>query len=202
MTALLARTRLLAAPLLIGVVGFALTARAPEPTAPYYGIIFNAPANVYLNRTFTPTATATSGLPVTLTLDATSTACSFVGGVIAFETIGNCVINANQAGNENFAPARQVQRTIAVRECPTLRPGIWTGPAGTSANVSVDGSTFFGSVDLSALGFGVQSFGGIVTCEVVRMTFNGTPLVGTLSFDGRVLASNYSGIDIVLNAPA
>ena len=34
------------------------------------------------------------------------------------------------------------------------------------------------------------------------MTFNGTPISGILTYDGRVLSSNYNGIDIVLNAPA
>jgi hypothetical protein len=41
-----------------------------------------------------------------------------------------------------------------------------------------------------------------VACEVVSGSFNGTPLTGILSFDGRILSSTYSGISIVLNAPA
>ena len=49
---------------------------------------------------------------------------------------------------------------------------------------------------------GSVSFNGLVSCEIVNMTFNGTPLQGTLSYDGKVLASNYNGLDIVLNAPA
>ena len=51
------------------------------------------------------------------------------------------------------------------------------------------------------MGFGVQLFGGSVSCEVVNMTFNGTPLTGVLSPDGSTLSSNYQGIDITLVAP-
>ncbi|MCX6526214.1 MAG: hypothetical protein NTX58_15860 [Actinobacteria bacterium] len=202
MTALTAPKRFLAAIFIFGALGMTAAACAPAPTAPYYGISFKAPANAYVNRTFTPTPTATSGLPVTLTLDATSTACTLIGGVVTFQTVGPCVINANQPGNETFAAARQVQRTITVRDCPVLRSGLWTGPSGTSATVNVLGTNFSGSVNLTSLGFGVQSFGGSVACEVVSGSFNGTPLTGILSFDGRVLTSNYSGISIVLNAPA
>ncbi len=198
---LFTRTRAIAL-LLFGTAALLATACVPEPTTPYYGIIFNAPGNVYVYRTYTPKATATSGLPVTLTLDASSTACELNEGVLYFARTGPCVVNANQAGDATNPAAKQVQRTLMVRECPALRSGVWSGPGGTTANVLVDGTTFTGSANLTALGFGTVSFNGIVSCEVVNMTFNGTPLVGTLTYDGKVLSSNYSGIDIVLNAPA
>ena len=198
---LLTRTRAIAL-LLVGAAGLLATACVPEPTTPYYGIIFNAPANVYVYRTYTPQATATSGLPVTLTLDASSTACELNEGVLYFARTGPCVVNANQAGDATNPPAKQVQRTLMVRECPPLIPGTWTTPLGATANIQVSGTTFSGTADLTGLGFGTVSFSGLVSCEVVNMTFNGTPLQGTLSFDGKVLASNYNGIDIVLNAPA
>jgi len=195
------RTRTLVAPLLIGLLGLVAVACAPPP-APYYGIIFNPPAIGYLGNQYTPTATATSGLPVSLALDPSSTGCSFVGGVLTFDALGSCVINANQPGDATHAAAAQVQRTINVYNCPPLRPGIWTGPLGLSANVDVFGSSFYGTIDLSSMGFGVQVFQGSTSCEVVNMTFNTTPLTGVLSYDGSTLSSNYSGIDIVLHAPA
>ncbi len=65
--------------------------------------------------TYTPTATATSGLTVALTIDATSSAvCSISGGVVSFIATGNCVIDANQAGNGSYNAAPQVQQTFAV----------------------------------------------------------------------------------------
>lgn len=195
------RVRGAAAPLLIGLIALVSAACAPQPP-PYSGIIFNAPSIGYVGKQFTPTARSTSGLPVTLSLDATSTGCSFVGGVVTYEAVGTCVINANQPGDGTTPADPQVQRKIRVYECPPLRSGIWTGPLGLSANVVVSGSTFTGTVDLSSLGYGVQSFGGTVNCEVASMTFNATPLTGVLSPDGSTLSSTYQGIAIVLNAPA
>jgi len=65
--------------------------------------------------TYTPTATATSGLAVTLTIDASaSSVCSISGGVVSFQTVGTCVIDANQAGNANWNAAPQVQQSFTV----------------------------------------------------------------------------------------
>ncbi len=64
--------------------------------------------------TYTPTATASSGLPVRIALDAASTGCSLSGGVVSFTAGGTCVIDANQAGNAVWAPASQAQQTINV----------------------------------------------------------------------------------------
>jgi hypothetical protein len=55
----------------------------------------------------TPTATATSGLPVAITLDAASTGCSLAAGVVTFIGDGICVIDANQPGNATSNPARR-----------------------------------------------------------------------------------------------
>ncbi len=75
-----------------------------------------APSNATVGGpTYTPTATATSGLTVTLTIDASaSSVCSISGGVVSFNAVGTCVINANQAGNANFKPATQAQQSFAV----------------------------------------------------------------------------------------
>ncbi|MCB1269297.1 MAG: hypothetical protein KDB19_14360 [Microthrixaceae bacterium] len=195
------RLRLLGAPLLVlGAIGL-LASCAPEPP-PYRGIIFNAPSFSYIGRTFTPTATDTSGMPVTITLDASSTGCTFVGGVVSFNSLGTCVLNADQPGDATHDPSPRVQRSIAIIPCPPMRPGIWTGPMNLSADVSVSGSLFYGTIDLTSLGYGVQGFSGTVSCEVVNMTFNNVPLQGYLSPDGKTLSSNYQGIDILLNAPA
>lgn len=194
------RLRVLAAPMLLGVIGL-LAACAPEPP-PYKGIIFNAPSFAYVGRHFTPTASDTSGMPVTITRDASSTGCSFVDGVVLFESVGNCVLNADQPGDATHDPSPRVTRNIAIVECPPLRSGVWTGPMDLSANVVATGSTFTGTIDLTSMNYGVQQFAGSVACEVVSMTFNQTPLVGYLSPDGMTLSSNYSGIDIVLHAPA
>ena len=67
--------------------------------------------------TYTPSATATSGLATVISLDAASTGCSLTSGVVAFTAAGVCVINANQAGNENWESAAQKQQSITVYRC-------------------------------------------------------------------------------------
>jgi uncharacterized protein YcfL len=67
--------------------------------------------------TYTPTATATSGLDVEFTIDPTATSvCSISLGQVSFIGAGTCVINANQAGNENYKPAAQVQQSFTVTD--------------------------------------------------------------------------------------
>jgi len=74
--------------------------------------------------TYTPTATATSGLPVDFTIDASaSSVCSISAGIVSFDAAGTCVINADQAGDSNYHPAPQVQQSFAV----TTRGGDTTG---------------------------------------------------------------------------
>lgn len=189
------RARAALAPVLIGL--FALVAAcAPPPPPP--GIYFFPPSVGYVNRNFTPSATASNNLPVSFELDESSTGCSLTDGVVTFETVGNCVITASQTGPDAL-PA--VQRTIPIYECPALRGGVWTGPQGLSANVTVAGNLFSGTVDLSSLGYGVQIFSGSVDCEIVHMMFNTTPLTGVLSPDGMTLSGSYQGISVVLHAP-
>jgi hypothetical protein len=75
-------------------------------TAPTLGIRGGA--------TYAPTATSSSGLDVSESLDADSTGCTFAGTVVTFTGAGTCVIDANQAGNDQFAPAPHMQQSIAV----------------------------------------------------------------------------------------
>jgi len=65
------------------------------------------------------TATATSGLAVSLAIDATSASVcqldgSASGSHVSFIGVGNCTINADQAGNANFLAAPQKQQSFAV----------------------------------------------------------------------------------------
>jgi DNA-binding beta-propeller fold protein YncE len=63
---------------------------------------------------YTPGATASSGLPVTITLDSTSTGCTISDGVVSFPALGTCVIDANQAGDANYPAASEVQQVIPI----------------------------------------------------------------------------------------
>ena len=65
--------------------------------------------------TYTPTATATSGLTVEFTIDpAAASICSISAGVVSFDAAGSCVINAGQAGDATYHPAPQVQQSFDI----------------------------------------------------------------------------------------
>ena len=65
--------------------------------------------------TYSPTATASSGLSVVTTIDpSASGVCSIAAGVVSFQNVGSCTINFNQAGNASFSAAPQVQQSFAV----------------------------------------------------------------------------------------
>ncbi len=64
---------------------------------------------------FTIAATATSGLPVSLSA---SGACSISGTTVHVTSVGSCAITATQAGNDTFMPAPPVTRTFAITYAP------------------------------------------------------------------------------------
>jgi len=93
-----------------------------------------APTSAAVNGTYTPTATASSGLTVAITIDSTSSAvCSITGGVVTFNATGNCTVDANQAGNFAYSPAPQVQQVIPVGLAPQTIT--FTSTAPTNAEV-------------------------------------------------------------------
>jgi hypothetical protein len=68
---------------------------------------------VIAGPTYTPTATASSGLQVSITIDhASSSICSISGGQVSFTAAGSCVIDANQAGDSDYQPAPQQQQSF------------------------------------------------------------------------------------------
>jgi hypothetical protein len=79
-------------------------------------IASSAPLNAVVSGpTYAPVATATSGLAVTLTIDFSSSGvCTVSSGVVSLQAVGNCTIDANQAGNGSFNAAPQVQQVFIV----------------------------------------------------------------------------------------
>jgi hypothetical protein len=69
----------------------------------------------YAGATYTPKASATSGLTPEITVDAVSSAvCSVSSGVVSFTGGGNCTLDANQAGNVDYSKAPQRQQSFSV----------------------------------------------------------------------------------------
>jgi hypothetical protein len=96
-------------------------------------IIFTStpPANATVGGpTYTVTATGGgSGNAVVFTIDSPAAGvCSISGAAVSFVGNGTCVIDANQAGNANFADAPEVQQTFSVSPRAGQAPAI-TSPA-------------------------------------------------------------------------
>ena len=110
-----------------------------------------APSGPLVGGSGSVSASASSGLPVTLTVaSASSGVCSIAGGAsaspatVSYVAAGSCVIDANQAGNGTYAAAAQKTQTLAVKLNPqTITFG--TAPSGPlvggSGSVSASASS-------------------------------------------------------------
>ena len=130
--------------------------------------------------TYTPTATATSGLTVTFTIDATASAiCSISAGEVSFDAAGTCVVDADQAGNGDYNAASQVQQSFTVGKGAQTINFTSTAPSGaavggatyTPAATATSGLTVAFTIDASAssicsINAGVVSFTAIGTCVI------------------------------------
>jgi streptogramin lyase len=72
-----------------------------------------------VNSTFTLTATASSGLPVTYN-SATPTICTVSGAEATLLALGTCSIEANQIGNTTYVPAPMVSQSFTVENAVPL----------------------------------------------------------------------------------
>ncbi len=137
-----------------------------------------APAGAKVGgATYTPTASATSGLGATITVDATTSAnCSISGGVVSFTGAGNCTLDANQAGNANWNAAAQVQQTFAVAKGSQVitftssAPGSAQVGGATYTPVATSNSGLPVTITVDALSTGICSISG----GVVSFTTPGT----------------------------
>ncbi len=84
----------------------------------------NAPSPALVGGTYEVSATSgLSGEPVVLSVDpSTSSICSISGNTVSLLATGNCVINANQAGNAKYEPAPQAQQSFTVSTAPVIPP--------------------------------------------------------------------------------
>lgn len=118
------------------------------------------PASPVVGGTYTPVASATSGLTVVFSIDPLSTAgaCSIAGGVVSFLAPGSCIVDADQAGNTDYQAAPTKQQTLTIGQPagggggggggsnPT---GTSTGLPSSSQNPSLAGAPVTFTVTLS-----------------------------------------------------
>ncbi len=137
----------------------------------------NSISRVVAGPTYTPTATATSNLPVTILLDPSSIAiCTISGGVVSFIGVGNCAIIARQSGNQVFnAAPDQVQnlpvgkgsQTISVGPLP-VSPAV-AGPSfrfNTTSSAGLPVTLTSTTTSICTVSNLVVSFVGAGTCSI------------------------------------
>jgi hypothetical protein len=93
------------------------------PIAQAISFTSSPPSLVLVGGTYTVTATGGGpGNPVTFSVHPTSTkpACSISGSSVTLSAPGTCVIDANQAGNTAYQPAKQAQQAITVYGPPDV----------------------------------------------------------------------------------
>jgi hypothetical protein len=96
---------------------FAIDPPAPSPQS----ITFTstAPSNAHVGDTYVVSATASSGLTVEFSVDASSAgSCSVSGSTISLLAPGTCVVTADQPGNSSYLAAPQEQQSFAVTPPP------------------------------------------------------------------------------------
>jgi hypothetical protein len=133
-----------------------------------------APAPAVLGQpAYTVMATASSTLPVTLSIDAGSASVctlsgSASGSTVSFIGLGTCTIDADQAGDANYNPASQAQQSFTV-DIGAVSLVFTTQPAdvaqgGTQGTLAVTEQNQYGYVvssdSSSAVDFTVSSCGG------------------------------------------
>ncbi len=83
-------------------------------------------------------AAATSGLPVTIDVDAGSASvCSIIGSTVLFPGSGNCQLDADQGGNSNWNPATTTSQAFSVASTGVTPQAITFDPV---ANVTYGAS--------------------------------------------------------------
>jgi hypothetical protein len=137
------------------------------------------PAPVAAGDTYTPAASASSGLTVAITLQWDSSGCSLSSGVVSFTGPGTCLIDADQAGDTGYYPAAEVQQAITVTTrlqaqtawftttdpSPATVGGTYTPAAAASSGLAA-AITLDGASSGCSLSGGVVSFDGAGTCLI------------------------------------
>ena len=113
------------------------SSRTPQITISYtkqsqtISFTSTAPTDAKVGGSYTPTATATSGLSVTFGTS-TPEVCTFSDGTVSFIATGECIVTADQAGDESYAAAPQATQSFTVKQDQTIS---FTSTAPTDAKV-------------------------------------------------------------------
>ena len=172
------------------------------PNLPGQTVTFGAIPHVFVGRSGTLSATATSGLPVTFS-SLTTAICSVSGNTVIGMGVGICMIAANQAGNSNYRPAPQVTKSLTIT--------ILT-PPGPPTILSIDAGNGRATVNFSP----VLNTGGLpIVTYTATCTASGQPtrtgngshspitlrnLSGNVAYQCTVTATNGGGLTSATSA--
>lgn len=150
------------------------------------------PAKTYGDPNFVITATASSGLPVSFSVDATDQ-CTNTGSTIHLTGAGACTITATQAGNGIYHSAIPVSHTFQINQAATTvllastpNPAVVLRPITFTATVTSTAGTPTGTVQLYTDG---ALFGNPLTMSSGSATW----VTNTLTAGTHIITTTYSG---------
>jgi hypothetical protein len=100
--------------LVVGVLGLSAGTASAAGTSTNTISAKSAPSAGSAHGTYTPSATATSGDQVGVSLDKSSSGCSLSDAKVTFTGDGTCVVDFNDPGNNTYAAAPEVTQSIKV----------------------------------------------------------------------------------------
>jgi hypothetical protein len=161
--------------LLIGALGLGAIPASAAGTSSNTISAKSAPYAGSVNGNYTPSATATSGDAVGVSLDKSSSGCSLSNGKVTFTAAGTCVVDFNDAGNSTYAAAPQVTQSVKVYSSNTITTSAFpssasAGGAYAPGASATSGDTVVISIDKYSSGCDLSGgwvhFTGYGTCKV------------------------------------
>ncbi len=161
--------------LLSGVIGSVAAPAGAAGTTANTISASAAPNAGSVRGSYSPSASATSGDKVTVTLASTSSGCTFASGKVTFSAAGTCVVNLNDPGNSTYAAAAQVSQSIKVYGANTI--AVSKAPAAGSTGGSYSPGASATSGDAVVRTLATTSTGCSLVSNKITFTGYGTCLV-------------------------
>ena len=138
----------------------------------------DAPAAALVGGSYIAVATASSGLPVKLSIGGKKDACRLSGAIVSFRESGTCVVEAHQAGGPKYREAR-AQQSFAIGRAPQAivfsstppAPAVAGGPpytvaATASSGLEVSFAAGAASSGVCTVSGSIVSLVGAGTCKI------------------------------------
>ena len=151
-----------------------------------------------VGSTYVPTATATSGDTVVITVDSSSSGvCSISAGTVTFNHVGTCTLDFNDPGNTDYVPATQAVQSFTVTANTYTVAFSANGGSGTMSSETFTGNTgqalttnTFTRAGFTFAGWATSPSGGVVYFDGQTISVSAsetlyavwTPVVSTVAF--------------------